>query len=53
VLARAIAELDSIVDAKTSNQELKKHIIAELERVEMEFVAEMQALRQLLRKLDN
>lgn len=53
VLSKAIAELDSIVDAKTSKQELKKHILTELDRVEMEFVAEMQALRQLLRKLDN
>ena len=53
VLAKAIFELDSIVDAKSTRDELKKHILSELDRVEVEFVAEIQALRQLMRKLDS
>ncbi|TXH68974.1 MAG: DUF3461 family protein [Thiothrix sp.] len=53
VLSKAIQELDLIVDAKTSKDELKKHILAEMERVELEFVAEMRALRQLMTKLDH
>ena len=51
-LAKAIAELDQIVDAKSSRDELKKHILAEIDRVEVEFVAELQALRLLVRKLE-
>lgn len=53
VLSKAIHELDRIVDAKTSKDELKKHLLAELERVELEFVAEMRALRHLMTKLDS
>lgn len=53
VLSKAIYELDTIVDAKTSKEELKKHILAELDRVELEFVAEMRALRHLMAKLDS
>ncbi|WP_298609922.1 DUF3461 family protein [uncultured Thiothrix sp.] len=53
VLSKAIYELDIIVDAKTSKEELKKHILAELDRVELEFVAEMRALRHLMAKLDS
>lgn len=51
-LTKALLELDSIVDAKASHDELKKDILAEIDRVEVEFVAELQALRQLVRKLD-
>lgn len=53
VLSKAIAELDSIVDAKSSKDELKKHILTELDRVEVEFVAEIKALRHLIAKLDS
>lgn len=53
VLAKALHELDQIVDAKTSKEELKKHILAELERVELEFVAELRALRHLMAQLDS
>lgn len=52
VLAKAITELDMIVDAKSNRDELKKHLLTELERVEIEFVAEMKALRDLIAKLD-
>jgi hypothetical protein len=41
-----------IVDAKSNRDELKKHLLTELERVEIEFVAEMKALRDLIAKLD-
>lgn len=53
VLAKAITELDTIVDAKSNRDELKKYILTELERVEVEFVAEIQALRALITQLDN
>lgn len=53
ILSKAIYELDQIVDAKTSKDQLKKHILAELERVELEFVAEMRALRHLMAQLDS
>lgn len=53
VLTKALHELDQIVDAKTSKEELKKHILAELERVELEFVAELRALRHLMAQLDS
>ena len=51
ILSKALHELDQIVDAKTSKEELKKHILAELERVELEFVAELRALRHLMSQL--
>lgn len=53
VLAKAITELDTIVDAKSTRAELKKHLLTELDRVEVEFVAEIQALRSLMRQLDS
>lgn len=52
LLSKAIAELDSIVDAQTSKAELKQKILSEINRVQVEFNAELDALKQLVHKLE-
>ncbi len=51
-LSKAITELDSIVQSKHDQHEIKQHLLSELERVQHDFAAEMIALRQLVEKLD-
>lgn len=51
ILSQAVAELDSIVDNKASADELKQQILAEIERMQVEFTTEINALRQLVNKI--
>ncbi len=53
VLSKAILELDSIVHAKQDRGELKLQILNEIERVKEEFNAELNALKQLVERLEN
>ena len=52
VLSKAILELDSIVQSKQDRNELKQQILSEIQRVQEEFTAELNALRQLVERLD-
>ena len=51
-LSNAVSELDSIVNIKHNQQELKQLLLSELERVQHEFNAEISSLRQLIEKLE-
>ena len=51
ILSQAVAELDSIVDNKASTDELKQQLLAEIERMQVEFTSEINALRQLVNKI--
>ena len=53
VLSKAILELDSIVQAKQDRNELKVQILGEIERLQEEFNAELNSLRQLIERLDS
>lgn len=53
VLSKAILELDSIVQAKQDRSELKSQILSEIERLQEDFNAELNSLKQLVSRLDN
>ncbi|MFI0400169.1 MAG: DUF3461 family protein [Thiolinea sp.] len=53
VLSKAILELDSIVHAKQDRGELKLQILGEIERLQEDFNAELNALKQLVERLEN
>ncbi|TXH68217.1 MAG: DUF3461 family protein [Thiothrix sp.] len=53
VLSKAILELDSIVQSKQDRNELKIHILGEIERLQEEFNAELNSLKQLVSRLEN
>lgn len=53
VLSKAILELDSIVQAKQDRSELKSQILSEIERLQEDFNAELNSLKQLVGRLDN
>lgn len=53
VLSKAILELDSIVRSKQDRSELKLQILGEIARVQEEFNAELNALKQLVERLEN
>ncbi|MEZ5535483.1 MAG: DUF3461 family protein [Thiolinea sp.] len=52
-LAAALNELDRIVDQKQSVKEIQKQLSHELDRIQRDFQAEMEGLRQLIKKLDS
>ncbi len=52
VLSNAILELDSIVNTKATYAELKQQILSELDRIQAEVTAELNAVRLLVNKLD-
>lgn len=51
-LASALNELDRIVNKKQSVKEVQKHLAHELDRIQDEFHADIDGLRQLIKKLD-
>ncbi len=51
ILSQAVVELDSIVNDKVSADELKQQILAEIERMQLDFTSEINALRQLVGKI--
>lgn len=53
VLSKAILELDSIVQSKQDRSELKSQILGEIERLQEEFNAELNSLKQLVERLEN
>ncbi len=53
VLSKAILELDSIVQSKQDRSELKIQILSEIERLQEDFNAELNSLKQLVSRLDN
>lgn len=53
VLSKAILELDSIVQSKQDRSELSTQILGEIERLQEEFNAELNALKQLVGRLEN
>ncbi len=53
VLSKAILELDSIVQSKQDRSELKIQILAEIERLQEEFNAELDSLKQLVNRLEH
>lgn len=53
VLSKAILELDSIVQSKQDRSELKSQILSEIERLQEEFNAELNSLKQLVSRLEN
>ncbi|WP_020396348.1 DUF3461 family protein [Thiolinea disciformis] len=53
LLTKAVVELDSIVDAHSSQSEVKQKLLAEINRVQVEFNAELNALKQLVQQLDS
>lgn len=53
VLSKAILELDLIVQSKQDRSELKAQILGEIERVQEEFTAELNALKQLVERLEH
>lgn len=53
VLSKAILELDSIVQAKQDRSELKAQILDEIERLQEEWNAELNSLKQLVNRLEN
>ncbi len=53
VLSKAILELDSIVQSKQDRSELKIQILGEIERLQEEFNAELDSLKQLVNRLEH
>ena len=53
VLSKAILELDSIVQSKQDRSELKAQILDEIERLQEEWNAELNSLKQLVNRLEN
>lgn len=53
VLSKAILELDSIVQSKQDRSELKAQILDEIERLQEEWNAELNSLKQLVERLEN
>lgn len=53
ILSKAILELDSIVQSKQDRSELKLQILSEIERLQEEFNAELNSLKQLVSRLEN
>lgn len=53
VLSKAILELDSIVQSKQDRSELKIQILSEIERLQEEFNAELDSLKQLVNRLEH
>lgn len=53
VLSKAILELDSIVQAKQDRSELKAQILGEIERLQEEWNAELNSLKQLVERLES
>ncbi|HMT94205.1 DUF3461 family protein [uncultured Thiothrix sp.] len=53
VLSKAILELDSIVQSKQDRSELKIQILGEIERLQEEFNAELNSLKQLVNRLEH
>lgn len=53
VLSKAILELDSIVHSKQDRNEMKVQILSEIERIQEEFNAELNSLKQLVERLEN
>lgn len=53
VLSKAILELDSIVQSKQDRNELKLQILGEIGRLQEEFNAELNSLKQLVERLES
>lgn len=51
-LALALNELDQIINKKQSVKEIQKHLEHELDRMQNEFQADIEGIRQLIKKLD-
>lgn len=52
-LAAAMNELDQIVKNKQSVKEVQQHLSHELDRIQNDFQADIEGLRQLIKKLDS
>lgn len=53
LLDKATNELESIVQGKKNRQELKQQIVAEIERMEYEYRAELAGLKQMVKQLED
>jgi hypothetical protein len=53
VLSKAILELDSIVQSKQDRSELQQQVLSEIERIQEEFNAELNSLKQLVQRLES